>query len=130
MRIVNRLVILIGLFTVVVLLLKAQLLAAAIRQTFLVVQEGPGKVVLFSADNPSQRKSIKVGDKPHEIELTPDGRTAFVSNFGLLEVNLHVGTPGTTISVLDVERGVERTRFRLPAGEMDNACACADGSPS
>jgi RNA polymerase sigma factor (sigma-70 family) len=28
-------------------------------------------------------------------ELTPDGRTAFVSNFGLLEVNHYVGMPRT-----------------------------------
>src|SRR5262249_8411465 len=85
-------------------------------QKVLVVQEGPGKVILFSAEDPSRRKIIKVGEKPHEIELTPDGQRAFVSNFGLLEVNHHVGTPGTTISVLDVSRGVERTRFRLPLG--------------
>ena len=92
------------------------LLTAASGQRVLVVQEGPGEVVLFSAEDPAQRKIIKVGEKPHEIELTPDGRSAFVSNFGLLEVNHRVGTPGTTISVLDVDRGVERTRFRLPAG--------------
>ena len=90
--------------------------APSAGQKVLVVQEGPGKVILFSAEDPSRRKIIKVGEKPHEIELTPDGRSAFVSNFGLLEVNHHVGTPGTTISVLDVDRGVERTRFRLPAG--------------
>ena len=90
--------------------------APSTGQKVLVVQEGPGKVILFSAEDPSRRKIIKVGEKPHEIELTPDGRSAFVSNFGLLEVNHHVGTPGTTISVLDVDRGVERTRFRLPAG--------------
>jgi DNA-binding beta-propeller fold protein YncE len=83
-------------------------------QTVLVVQEGLGKVGFFSATDPSQRKFIDVGPMPHEIELTPDGRTAFVSNFGLLEVNHHVGTPGTTISVLDVERGYERTKFQLP----------------
>src|ERR1700730_9019376 len=89
---------------------------SSVGQTVLVVQEGPGKVVSFSATDPSQRKVIDVGQMPHEIELTPDGRTAFVSNFGLLEVNHHVGTPGTTISVLDVERGIERTEFHLPAG--------------
>ena len=89
---------------------------AAGGQTVLVVQEGPGKVVLFSAENPAQRKTIKFGEKPHEIELTPGGRTAFISNFGLLEVNHQVGTPGTTISVLDIVRGVERAKFRLPAG--------------
>jgi DNA-binding beta-propeller fold protein YncE len=84
--------------------------------TVLVVQEGLGKVVLFSANNPRHRKVIEVGEKPHEIEVTPDGRTAYVSNFGLLEVNHQVGTPGTTISVLDVKREVERTRFQIPPG--------------
>jgi len=90
--------------------------AAASGQTVLVVQEGPGKVVLFSPEDPSRRTIVQVGEKPHEIELTPDGRTAFVSNFGLLEVNHQIGTPGTTISVLDVKGGIERTTFRLPAG--------------
>lgn len=85
-------------------------------QTVAVVQEGPGKVVVFPADDPSQRTAITVGEKPHEIEVTPDGRTAYISNFGLLEVNHKAGTPGTTISVLDLERRVESRRFHLPAG--------------
>jgi DNA-binding beta-propeller fold protein YncE len=98
------------------LIAAAWSLSVADGQTVLVVQEGPGKVVLFSAADPARRKVIEVGEKPHEIELTPDGKTAFVSNFGLLEVNHHIGTPGSTISVLDIERGVERTRFHLPDG--------------
>ena len=84
--------------------------------TVLVVQEGLGQVMAFSTANVYHRKVIDVGEKPHEIELTPDGRTAFVSNFGLLEVNHQIGTPGTTISVLDVQRGIERRRFDLPSG--------------
>ncbi|MGH8636059.1 MAG: YncE family protein [Burkholderiales bacterium] len=80
------------------------------------MQEGPGKVVLFSTADPARRKTMEVGEKPHEIEMAPDGRTAYVSNFGLLEVNHQIGTPGTTISVLDVVRGVERAKFRLPSG--------------
>jgi DNA-binding beta-propeller fold protein YncE len=84
--------------------------------TVLVVQEGLGQVMAFSTANVYHRKVIDVGEKPHEIELTPDGSTAFVSNFGLLEVNHQIGTPGTTISVLDVRRGIERRRFDLPAG--------------
>src|SRR5215510_10068132 len=75
-------------------------------ETVLVVQEGLGKVVIFPALHPEQRTVISVGEKPHEIELTPDGRTAFVSNFGLLEANHKAGTPGTTISALDVDRRV------------------------
>ncbi|MGJ5820246.1 YncE family protein [Paludibaculum fermentans] len=90
--------------------------ASPTRKTVLVVQEGLGQVTAFSPGDLEHRKIIQVGEKPHEIEVTPDGRTAFVSNFGLLEVNHQVGTPGTTISVLDVEAGVERGRFRLPPG--------------
>jgi DNA-binding beta-propeller fold protein YncE len=88
----------------------------ATGRTVLVVQEGPGTVVLFSTADPSQQKIIDVGQRPHEIELAPDGETAFVSNFGLLEANHRVGTPGTTISVIDIERAVERVQFHLPAG--------------
>jgi DNA-binding beta-propeller fold protein YncE len=64
--------------------------------------------------DPGHRDVIGVGERPHEIEVTPDGETAFISNFGLLEVNYQIGTPGTTISVLDVKRGIERARYNLP----------------
>ncbi|MGC4051847.1 MAG: hypothetical protein QM757_21090 [Paludibaculum sp.] len=89
----------------------AWMASTAARKTVLVVQEGLGQVVRFSPEHPERKKVIRVGEKPHEIEATPDGRTAFVSNFGLLEVNHQIGTPGTTISVLDVAAGVERGRF-------------------
>ena len=85
-------------------------------RTVLVVQEGLGKVILFSAGRPSRRTSTTVGEKPHEIEMAPDGKIAYVSNFGLLEVNHQIGTPGTTISVLDTRHGIELKRFDLPSG--------------
>jgi DNA-binding beta-propeller fold protein YncE len=96
--------------------LQAEAQQARQGHTVLVVQEGLGQVIAFSTADVSHRTVIDVGEKPHEIELTPDGRTAFVSNFGLLEVNHQIGTPGTTISVLDVRRGIERRRFDLPPG--------------
>jgi DNA-binding beta-propeller fold protein YncE len=84
--------------------------------TVLAVQEGPGQVVLFSASALALKATIAVREKPHEIELTPDGRTAFVTDFGLLEVNHKIGTPGSMISVLDVSSGSIRNEFQLPAG--------------
>jgi DNA-binding beta-propeller fold protein YncE len=90
--------------------------APAPTRTVLAVQEGPGQVVLFSASSPAEKATIAVREKPHEIELTPDGRTAFVTDFGLLEANHKLGTPGSMISVLDVSSGSARTEFRLPAG--------------
>jgi DNA-binding beta-propeller fold protein YncE len=86
---------------------------AASDQTVLVVQEGLGKVVEFDAAKPSQRVEIPVGSKPHEIALSADGSTAYVSNFGLLEADHKVGTPGNTVSVIDVARGVELRQFKI-----------------
>jgi DNA-binding beta-propeller fold protein YncE len=48
--------------------------------------------------------------------ISTDGRTAYISNFGLLEADHKVGTPGTSISVIDVAQKREKTRFILPAG--------------
>lgn len=73
-------------------------------------------MVLFSSNQSGRRTSSTVGEKPHEIEMSPDGAVAYVSNFGLLEVNHQVGTPGTTISVLDTRHGIELKRFDLPSG--------------
>src|SRR5438874_704108 len=98
--------------TSALLALKAPLFA----QTVIAVQEGPGKVVIFPFADPARRTAIDVGLKPHEITLSADGRKAYVSNFGLLEANYKAGTPGTTISVIDVGRRVESARFTLPAG--------------
>jgi hypothetical protein len=70
----------------------------------------------FGQDAVGSRTVIKVGEKPHEAAISKDGLTAYVSNFGLLEANHKVGTPGTTISVIDVAQKRERTRFKLPPG--------------
>ncbi len=95
----------------------AWLLSLALpAQTVAVVQEGPGKVVAFPARDPSHQSVVSIGARPHEIEVAPDGRTAYVSNFGLLEANHKVGTPGTTISVVDLQHPAERARFKLPTG--------------
>ncbi len=82
--------------------------------TVLVVQEGPGKVMAFDADKPEIRSDIPVGNMPHEIVVSVKGQTAYVSNFGLLEVNHKIGVAGKTISVIDVAHARERQRFQLP----------------
>lgn len=86
------------------------------RGQVLVVQESMNRVLIFRRDNPNERAVVQVGEKPHEIEMSLDGNTAYVSNFGLLEANHKVGSPGTTISVIDVEHKREITRFMLPSG--------------
>jgi DNA-binding beta-propeller fold protein YncE len=82
----------------------------------MVVQESLNRVLIVDPDHPEKRSVIPVGEKPHEIEVSPDRKTAYVSNFGLLEANHKIGQPGTTISVIDVAAKKERSRFQLPEG--------------
>jgi DNA-binding beta-propeller fold protein YncE len=104
--------------TLIALWLARILIPGLSAQTVITVQEGLGTVVLCNAPcrDSSRRATIKVGEKPHEVEVAPDGRTAYVSNFGLLEGNHKTGTPGNSISVIDVNRRVETGRLTLPSG--------------
>ena len=47
---------------------------------------------------------VAVGDGPHEVVLSADGKTAFVANYG-------AQTPGSSISVIDTTTGREIRRF-------------------
>ena len=93
-----------------------QVTRASTAPQIIVVQERLNQVVIFRKDRPQDRTVIQVGEKPHEVEVTGDGETAYVSNFGLLEADHKVGVPGSTISVIDVKRKRERLRFVLPDG--------------
>lgn len=46
---------------------------------------------------------VPTGEGPHEVVLSPDGRTAYVSNYGNQ-------TPGSTISVIDIPSAKETRR--------------------
>lgn len=49
---------------------------------------------------------VPVGDGPHEVVLSTDGKTAFVANYG-------AQTPGSSISVIDVATAKELRRVDL-----------------
>ena len=49
---------------------------------------------------------VPTGDSPHEVVLSADGRTAFVANYG-------AQTPGSSLSVIDVEAKKELRRVDL-----------------
>lgn len=50
--------------------------------------------------------SVPVGDFPHEVVLSADGRTAYVANYG-------AQTPGSSLSVIDLEAKKEIRRVDL-----------------
>jgi YVTN family beta-propeller protein len=76
---------------------------------------GPLLLVLNKAENtlalvePSTMKvlaRVPTGDGPHEVVVSPDGRTAYVSNYGAQQ-------PGNSISVIDLAARRETKRVDL-----------------
>jgi DNA-binding beta-propeller fold protein YncE len=59
---------------------------------------------------------LQVGQRPHEVALSAEGHTAYVSNFGLLEANHHIGVPGTNVAVIDVQGRRVSGELELPKG--------------
>lgn len=49
---------------------------------------------------------VQTGDNPHEIVVSADGKTAFISNYG-------AQTPGSSLSVIDLETRKETRRVDL-----------------
>jgi len=59
---------------------------------------------------------IATGQGPHEVAVSPDGRTAYVANYGMFAVfreGQRQDHPGHTISVIDLERRQVRDTFDL-----------------
>lgn len=72
-------------------------------ETLLVLNKLDSTVSFLDPATGEEVAVVEVGDSPHEVAVSPDGRTAVVCNYGARR-------PGQTLSVLDVkERRVVRT---------------------
>ncbi|HCA57300.1 MAG TPA: hypothetical protein DEP46_04860, partial [Blastocatellia bacterium] len=78
-------------------------------------QAKPAIVVLNKNDNdlaivdPASMKvtgRVPVGEGPHEVVISDDGKTAFVANYG-------AQTPGNTLSIIDIASAKELLRVDL-----------------
>ena len=79
-----------------------------------VVEEMLGRVTILESDDPTRRVSVAVGFKPHEVVVSPDGKTAFVSNFGLNDADNRDGIAGQTVTAVDIASATVRLELRLP----------------
>ncbi len=68
----------------------------------LVVEQGAGQVKRLRYPGGECLDSVAVGFNPHEIAISENRQTAFVSNFGVEDYDNTLGIPGTTISVIDI----------------------------
>lgn len=76
-----------------------------------VVEQAAGKVSFYDAHSHQRLGETTVGLLPHEIALSPDGNTAYVSNFGLQDYDENIGIPGDTISVINTHTFKEIARL-------------------
>ncbi len=94
-----------------------------------VVEENAGQVSLLDARTGAARHRIPVDTLPHEVAVTADGRTAYVSNFGLRDYDTRLGTPGTSVAIIDIETGAVRDHLWLAGDSLHAASSGASQAP-
>jgi YVTN family beta-propeller protein len=86
-------------------------------ETLLVVRKSDAAVDFIDPGSGLQLATVAVGEGPHEIAVSPDGRRAVVSNYGTRE------RPGASLSLLDLAQPRELRRIELPAGARPHGLA-------
>ncbi len=76
------------------------------RTLLLVLNKSAASLSVLDAESMKLLRTIPVGDSPHEVVTSPDGKMAFVANYG-------AQTPGSTISVIDLIGLKELRRVEL-----------------
>jgi YVTN family beta-propeller protein len=92
-------------FLVSLLVLPCSVIAAEL----LILNKSDATLSFVDPASGETHKTIATGDGPHEIELSTDGKLAFVSNYG-------ANVAGSTLSVIDVPARNELKRVDL--GEL------------
>jgi YVTN family beta-propeller protein len=72
----------------------------------LVVNKAENSLAVVDPATGKAVKQIPTGDGPHEVAVSADGRTAYVTNYG-------AQTPGSSLSVIDLAAGKETRRVDL-----------------
>jgi YVTN family beta-propeller protein len=91
------------LVTLTLLIASPSLVSAA---ELLVLNKSDSTLSFIDPASGKTSATVPTGEGPHEIELSSDGRWAFVSNYG-------ANVPGNTLSVVDVATRKEQKRVDL-----------------
>lgn len=98
------------------LLLAAALSTISTDRFCIVAAEEQGTGIVILNPNGKLVVRVEVGRWPHEVEISSDGRTAFVSQFGITDYDSQIGSPGDHISRIDLATARQTGRFVLPDG--------------
>jgi len=83
----------------------------------LLVEESDNSLGIYDSVDGQEVGRVRLSLWPHEIAISPDGRTAYVSNFGLRDYDLNLGFAGNAISVIDIPNRVETHRLYTATDE-------------
>ncbi len=81
------------------------------RYYIVAVEESDSSVGIYDPQSATCVSRIDVGFWPHEIDVSADGRLAYVTNFGVKDYDERIGRPGASISIIDVRNALELTRL-------------------
>lgn len=104
----------------VLLALALPLPAAAQSSRLVVLNKEDATLVVVDPGSGKLLGRVPTGEGPHEVTVSPDGRTAFVGNYG-------AQTPGATISIIDLGAMKELRRVELGAFRRPHGMWFADG---
>ncbi|WP_292931763.1 YncE family protein [Novosphingobium sp. PASSN1] len=90
---------------------KAQLPRAT--ACVLSVQETSGQLGIVSSGG-AMMATIPISERPHEIAVTLNGKTAYVSQFGITDYDSRLGTPGDRVAEIDLLSARRVADFILP----------------
>jgi YVTN family beta-propeller protein len=105
--------------------------AAEPAGTLLVLNKSDDTVSLVDLETKDIRATLPTGDGPHEVAVSPDGKTAVVSNYGDTQ------HPGNTLTVIDVAgkkvvRTIDLGNYSRPHGvawlQGDDVAVTVEGS--
>lgn len=95
----------------------------------IVAEENAHHVSFYNPTSGKKSGSLEVGFLPHEIALSKDGKTAYVSNFGIRDYDSGSGVPGVSISVIDIPNQVEKYRLYTFDAQNYNDYSSVDSAP-
>ena len=77
----------------------------------LVLAKSGAEMLVIDPDRRAEVARIPVGDGPHEVAVSPDGRTAVVCNYGGQQ-------PGSTLTVVDIEAATATCTIELQGEDL------------
>lgn len=85
-----------------------------------VLNKGGSNLAILDAATMKVLSNVPVGDSPHEVTISADGKTAYVSNYG-------ANKPGNSISIIDLATRKETKRVDLGGFYRPHELAEIDG---